>query len=141
MLGLFKGLTRQGRESKAFMRFYEELKRNLEIFHVMDQRQFIDMEFKADEWQKVKISEAIRALETVGVYGRSIEDFNHSYRSFKDYEKWYAADMANKTRENAEKLHTQRNELDEKLKALYPVICRAGEQVEYKLIKLGLIKQ
>ena len=141
MLGLFKGFTRQGREAKAFMRFYEELKKNLEIFHVMDQRQFIDMEFKAEEWRKIKTSEFMRPLESVCVYGRYIEGFNDFYRSFKDYEKWFAADMANKTPENSQKLHTQRSELDGKLKAIYPVICKAGEQVEYKLIELGMIKQ
>lgn len=141
MLDLLKGLTRKGRESEVLMRFYGELKKNLEVFHVMDQRQFIDMEFKVDQWQKVQASDFIKPFDKAYVYGQSIEDFNHFYRGFKDYEKWYAADMANKTRENAEKLHTRRSELNQKLKALYPVICRAGEQIEYKLIELGLIKQ
>ena len=141
MLGLFKSFTPQGRAAQILMPFYEELKKNLEIYHVMDQRQFIDIEFKIDVWQKVKASEVIKPFEKVSLYGRSVEEFNEFYRNFKDFEKWYAADMANKTRENAQKLHAQRSELDEKLKALYPVICRAGEQIEYKLIELGLIKQ
>lgn len=141
MPDLFAGLTRKGRESKVLMRFYAELKKNLEIFHVMDQRQFIDMEFKTDQWQKTKASEYMKVFDKAYVYGDAIDDFNRFYRSFKEYEKWYAADMANKTRENAQKLHAQRSELGEKLKALYPVICRAGEQIEYKLIDLGLIKQ
>lgn len=141
MLGLFKSLTPQGRAEKALMPFYEELKKNLEIYHVMDQRQFIDMEFKTKEWQKAKSSPVFKTFERVHTYGRTVEEFNQFYRDFKDFEKWYAADMANKTRENAQKLHTQRSELDQKLKGMYAAICLAGEQIEYKLIELGLIKQ
>ena len=140
MLGFLKSFTPQGRAAKVLMPFYGELKKNLEIYHVMDQRQFIDIEFKIDVWQKISASEVIESFEKVRVYGRSIEEFNQFYRNFKDFEKWYAADMANKTSENSQKLHTQRSQLDEKLKALYPVICRAGEQIEYKLIEFGLIK-
>ncbi|MBL8012361.1 MAG: hypothetical protein JNN05_00800 [Candidatus Omnitrophica bacterium] len=141
MLGFLKNLTPQSKEARLLLPFYEELKKNLEIYHVMDQRQFIDMEFKADVWLKTKSHPTIRSFDKVVIYGQAIEDFNQFYRNFKDFEKWYAADMTNKTRDNAQKLHTQRSELDGKLKTLYPVICRAGEQVEYKLIDLGLLKQ
>ena len=141
MLGLLKNLTPQGRQAKALMPFYGELKKNLEIYHVMDQRQFIDMEFKMDTWQKIKSTEHIHSFDKVYTYGQKIEEFNQFYRTFKEFEKWYAADMANKTRDNAQKLHTQRNQLEIQLKELYPVICKAGEQIEYKLIALGLIKQ
>lgn len=141
MLGFLKSLTPQGKESRILLPFYEELKKNLEIYHVMDQRQFIDMEFKAEVWLKVKAQEIILSFDRVQTYGRAIEDFNQFYQDFKKFEKWYASDMANKTRDNAQKLHTQRSELEGKLKGLYPVICRAGEQVEYKLIALGLLKQ
>jgi hypothetical protein len=141
MFDLLKGLTRQGRDNKTLMHFYEELKKNLELFYVMDQRQFIDMEFRSTAWAKIKTMEAIAAYPKVQAYGASIEDFNAFYCRFKEFEKWYAADMANKTKENAQKLHTQRSELEAKLKTMYPVICSAGEELEYKLIELGLIKQ
>ena len=141
MFGLLKGLTREGKNNKALMRFYEELKKNLEIFYVMDQRQFIDMEFKSAEWEKIKSAPFAQPFSKVQAYGRAVEDFNQFYRQFKEFEKWYAADMANKTRENAQKLHTQRSDLDGKLKTMYPVICEAGAELEYKLIDLGLIKQ
>lgn len=141
MPGLFDRFTSKGKETRSLTGFYEELKKNLEIFHVMDQRQFIDMEFRLQEWQKAKSAEWAKPFDKVQVYGRLLEEFNAFYRGFKEYEKWYAADMNNKTRENAEKLHSQRSELDKKLKGLYPVICRAGEQVEYKLIELGLISR
>ncbi len=141
MLGLFKSWTPQGKETKALMGIYAELKKNLEIFHVMDQRQFIDMEFRLQQWQKVRSCDWAGSFDKVHLYGQAVEDFNGFYRDFKSFEKWYAADMSNKTRENAQKLHTQRSELEGKLKALYPVICSAGAQVEYKLIDLGLVKQ
>jgi hypothetical protein len=138
---MFGQFTRQGRLNKALMSFYEELKKNLEIFYVMDQRQFIDMEFRAAEWGRIKTIEEAKPMAQVQAYGAGVEDFNAFYRSFKEFEKWYAADMANKTRENAQKLHTQRSELEAKLKTMYPIICKAGEELEYKLIELGLIKQ
>jgi len=141
MLGFLKTLTPQGRSNKALMHFYEELKKNLEIFYVMDQRQFIDMEFRSIEWARIKGIAAAQSYSKVQVYGASVEDFNAFYREFKEFEKWYAADMANKTKENAQKLHTQRSGLEAKLKAMYPVIVAAGAELEYKLIELGLIKQ
>ena len=139
MLDGFKFLTRQGRAGRALMHFYEELKKNLEIFYVMDQRQFIDMEFRSVQWEKIKGT--AKNYPKMLAYGAAVEEFNRFYRQFKEFEKWYAADMANKTRDNAQKLHTQRSELDDKLKTMYPVICAAGEELEYKLIELGLIKQ
>ena len=141
MLGLLKKLTPAGKDARVLVPFYEELKKNLELYHVMDQRQFIDMEFRTAVWNKVKFDQVIAAFDRVHIYGRTVEDFNRSYKEFKEFEKWYAADMANKTKENAQKLHSQRSDLDERLKAMYPAICRAGEQIEYKLIALGLIKQ
>jgi predicted MPP superfamily phosphohydrolase len=141
MFDLIKGLTREGRSNKALMKFYEELKKNLEIFYVMDQRQFIDMEFRAVEWNRIKAMDMSKSYPKVLAYGAAVEDFNAFYRQFKEFEKWYAADMANKTKDNAQKLHTQRSELEAKLKTMYPVICAAGEELEYKLIDLGLIKQ
>lgn len=137
MFGLIKNL----KGNQALMRFYEELKKNLELYHVHDQRQFIDKEFKVEEWGKVRSAEVLRGTDKIQFYGNAIESFNQFFRTFREYEKWYAGDMANKTKENAQKLHTQRSELDEQLKGLYPVICQAGEQLEYKLIDLGLIKQ
>ncbi len=139
MLGFLKQLTPQGRANRLLMQFYVELKKNLEIFYVMDQRQFIDMEFRSAEWAKIK-SQAVQ-YPKVSAYGAAVEDFNAFYRQFKEFEKWYAGDMANKTKENAQKLHTQRSELESKLKTMYPVICSAGAELEYKLIDLGLIKQ
>lgn len=141
MLGLLKGLTRQGKIDQMLLRFYEELKKNLELYHVHDQRQFIDKEFRTEEWAKVKSVEAVQGAGKIQIYGKAIEDFNRFFHTFRGFEKWYAADMANKTKENAQKLHTQRAELDGKLKDLYPIICQAGEQLEYKLIDLGLIKR
>lgn len=141
MLGLLKSFTAQGRQGKVLMPFYDELKKNLEIYHVMDQRQFIDLEFKTNVWQKIKSTDAIHSFEKVCLYGQKIEEFNQFYRNFKEFEKWYASDMTNKTRENAQKLHDQRSQLESHIKEIYPVICRAGEQIEYKLIALGLIKQ
>src|SRR6185503_13282394 len=104
MFGLLKNL----KGNQALMRFYEELKKNLELYHVHDQRQFIDKEFKTEEWAKAKSIEILRSADKIRVYGDAVEDFNRFFRAFRDFEKWYAADMANKTKENAQKLHTQR---------------------------------
>jgi predicted MPP superfamily phosphohydrolase len=141
MFDVLKSLTRHGRDQKALMKFYDELKKNLEIFYVMDQRQFIDMEFRAAAWGRIKDLTLTKTFPKILAYGSSVEDFNGFYRRFKEFEKWYAADMANKTKDNAQKLHTQRSELEGKLKTMYPVICSAGEELEYKLIDLGLIKK
>ena len=125
---------------KVLMPFYEELTKNLEIFYVMDQRQFIDMEFQFVRWQQARSVMDFGFARQILDYAKELEDFNRSYRDFKEYERWYASDLKNKSPENARKLHEQKHALEQRLKQMDKVIISAGEQLELKLLELKFIK-
>jgi len=112
----------------------------MELFYVMDQRQFITSGFVTDTWPKVKDLEIIKRHESIAMYARATEDFNNSLKAFKEYEAWYTGDINHKTPENAKKLHAQKHELDMKLRAYESVIIPAGQDLEREMLKLGLLK-
>ena len=60
----------------------------------------------------VKDMDIIKSHETIIMYAKAMEDFNHSLKVYKEYETWYTGDIKNKTPENARKLHALKHELD-----------------------------
>ena len=120
--------------------FYTEIKANLERFWVMDQRQFIDGGFQTQKWDQIKLQNGVQFGDKVKRYTEAIVEFNTMFDTFKEYERWYASDLKNKTPENAKKLHSQKSELDRRLKTLDEVIIPAGEELERMLIDKRILK-
>ncbi len=137
---MLEKIFQQGRLKKDLTAFLEEMDKNLELFYVMDQRQFIIHGFKHEAWPLVKDQEIVRKHEAIGSYVRAIEEFNAALKEHKAYEQWYASDMQNKTPENAKKLHGLKNALDAKLKGMEAVIILAGQALEKEMLHLGLLK-
>lgn len=127
-------------KSKLFA-FLNEMEKNLEVFYVMDQRQFITQGFHNQQWGLVNEIDFIKKNEAIRVYIGAIEDFNKTLSEFKKYEQWYAGDVKNKNQENAKKLHADKHVLDKKLKAMEAVIIPAGQELEREMLKLGFIRQ
>jgi len=125
---------------KSLFDFWAEMEKNLELFFVMDQRQFITSGFLTDMWPKVKEMDIIKKHASIAVYARAMEDFNLSLKGHKEYEIWYTGDTNNKTPENARKLHALKHELDVKLKGMEAVIILAGQDLEREMVQLGLLK-
>ena len=120
--------------------YLAEMEKNLEMFYVMDQRQFITGGFLTDVWPRVKELDIIKRHETIIKYADAMEDFNRSLKAHKDYESWYTGDVKNKTPENARKLHALKNELDQKLRNMESLIILAGQDLEREMLKLGILK-
>jgi len=140
MFSLFKKNSKEEELKKDLFDFLAEMEKNLEFFYVMDQRQFVIHGFLTDRWPRVKEMDYIKRHETIAVYAKAMEDFNHAFKAHKAYEAWYTADIQNKTPENARKLHAMKNELDLKLKDMEAVIILAGQDLEKEMLKLGLLK-
>ena len=68
-------------------------------------------------------------MRSIGIYAKAMEDFNHSFKAYKEYEAWYSGDIKNKTPENARKLHALKEELDQKLNGMEAVIISAGQDL------------
>jgi hypothetical protein len=140
MFSIFKNNSEERQLRNNLFDFLAEMEKNLEFFYVMDQRQFITNGFLTDIWPLVKDMDIIKRHETITMYARATEDFNHSLSAYKKYETWYTGDINNKTPENARKLHAQKHELDLKLKAMEALIIPAGQDLEREMLKLGLLK-
>jgi hypothetical protein len=140
MFSIFKKNSGDDQLRNNLFDFLAEMERNLELFFVMDQRQFITSGFLTDIWPMVKDMDIIKRHETIAVYARAMEDFNHSLKVYKEYETWYTGDVKNKTPEGGRKLHALKAELDQKLKGMEAVIIPAGQDLEREMLKLGLLK-
>ena len=140
MFSLFNKKSIDAKMKKDLFDFLAELEKNLELFYVMDQRQFITNGFLTDVWSRVKEMDLIKKHETVIQYARAVQNFNLGLKAHKDYEAWYVGDVNNKNPENARKLHALKNDLDLKLKDLEALIILAGQDVEREMLKLGLLK-
>lgn len=120
--------------------FWAEMDKNMELFYVADQRQFITSGFLSDMWPRVCDLDMIKRHESIGIYAKSVEDFNRSFKAYKEYEAWYSGDMKNRSPENARKLHTLKEGLDQKLLGMEAVIISAGQDLEREMLSLGLLQ-
>jgi len=140
MFPIFKKKSVEDHIRRDLFDFLAEMEKNLEFFYVMDQRQFITHGFLNDAWPRVKNLELIKQHETIAMYASAMEHFNSALKEYKDFEVWYTADVNRKSPDNARKLHTLKQNLDQKLKTLEAVIIPAGQDLEREMLKLGLLK-
>ncbi len=140
MFSIFKKNSEVRPLRRNLFDFLVEMEKNLEFYYVMDQRQFVTHGFLTNVWPLVKDMDIIKRHETMAVYAKAMEDFNNSFKAYKDYENWYAGDINNKTPENARKLHALKSELDQRVKGLEAVIIPAGQDLEREMLRLGLLK-
>jgi hypothetical protein len=139
MFPIFKKKSLDARLRMNLFDFLAEMEKNLELFYVMDQRQFITNGFLTDIWPRVKDTDILKQHQSIIVYVKAMEDFNCLLRTYKEFEIWYTGDANHKTPENARKLHGLKHELDEKLKTLEAVIIPAGQDLEREMLQLGLL--
>ena len=125
---------------RDLLSFLDEMDRNLELFYVTDQRQFITKMFILDVWPTVKDADIVRKHAVIALYAEALMDFNTGYKAYKDYETWYTSDIKNKSPENAKKLHGMKHALDVKLKKLEALIIHAGQALEKEMVQLGYLK-
>ena len=140
MFSIFKKKSTEESLRKHLFDFLAEMEKNMELFYVMDQRQFITSGFLTGMWPLVKNIEIIKRHSSLTKYANAMQDFNHSLKAHKDYEIWYTGDLKNKSPENAKKLHALKNDLDMKLKDMEAIIILAGQDLEREMVQLGLLK-
>jgi len=140
MLLFFKNNSKDEQLRKSLFDFLAEMEKNMELFYVMDQRQFITSGFLTEMWPRIKDIDIIKRHDAIHKYARAMEDFNQALKVHKEYEAWYIGDVNNKTPENSRKLHALKHELDIKLKGMEALIILAGQDLEREMVQLGLLK-
>ena len=140
MIPLLQEFWQKRQLKKYLLDFLAEMDKNLEMFYVMDQRQFILSGFLTQAMRPVADMAIIKKHGPVSSYMHAIEQFNRLFKEFKEYETWYASDMKNKTQDNAKKLHGMKQDLDKQLKGMEAVIIPAGQALEKEMLALGILK-
>ncbi len=140
MLSAIKKFREQWQLRRSLRAFWFEMEKNLELFYVIDQRQFIINGFTLDAWVNAKDLDVVKRHESIRHYVVALEEINRMFKDYKDYEAWYTSDIKNKNPDNARKLHGLKHDLDKKVKTLEPVIITAGQDLEKEMVGLGLLK-
>ncbi len=139
MFNTIKSKFDQNTLKRKLLAFLDEMEKNLEIYYVMDQRQFVIHGFVMNLWEQVKDLDIIRKQEIIITYAQALLEFNKAFKENKDYEQWYSSDMKNKNNENAKKLHVLKDGLNQRVRTLEAIIIPAGQVLEKELLNLGFI--
>ena len=140
MFSIFNKNPEEQQLRKNIFAFWAEMDKNIELFYVADQRQFITDGFLMDLWPQVRDLDVIKRQEAILIYAQSVGDFNRAFKVYKEYEAFYSGDIKNRNPENARKLHTLKEQLDQKLTGMEAVIINAGQALEREMLPLGLLK-
>jgi hypothetical protein len=124
---------------KQLLSLLNEMEKNLEIYYVMDQRQFIIHGYMMKQWENSKDLDIVKKHEAIKVYGAALSAFNQAHLEHKEYEQWYSSNMDHKTPDNAKKLHDMKNGVVARIKTLEAIIIPAGQTLEKELLNLGFI--
>jgi predicted MPP superfamily phosphohydrolase len=124
---------------KQLLALLDEMEKNLEIYYVMDQRQFIIDGYDMKQWEYCKDLAIVKKHEAIKVYGSALAAFNQAHQEHKEYEQWFSSNLDHKTNDNAKKLHDMKNGVVARIKTLEAIIIPAGQTLEKELLNLGFI--
>ena len=123
----------------ALVNLYQEAEKNLESCYVMQQRGVLE-KFRLEAWRAFPLDCDIRFPHSVTNCVHSVEDYNAAMDDFKSYERWYAANLENKTQENAKILHGKKEAVDSKFKGMLSMVKPAVDALTVQLQELKIAK-
>jgi hypothetical protein len=134
MLGtLLSPFLKKRRQKNFLFNLWNEVNSNLERYYVIDQRQFITMDFELKTWEDVRHFFGIRLPAEVLEYASALEDFNRAFADCCAFEATYTSNIDNKTLENAQILHAKKETLDEKFRSVQPKIIAAQKALRARM--------
>ena len=139
MLKFFQEWKNKKTQHKVLLEFYQELKKNLESYYVMDQLGRFRF-FRLESWPQAKDYLALGADPVILAYIHRLGKYHAVLDDFTKYEQWYAADLNNKTPDNGRILHDKREEVKKKFPGLETVIKSALQSFEKQLYKEKIFK-
>ena len=120
-------------QRKILVEFYQELKKNLESYYVMDQLgrfRFVRLE----SWPHAKDYPGVGKDPMILAYSQRLCEYNAVLVDFTKYEQWYS-DLNNKTPANGRILHDKKEEVRNKFQGLEAVIKSALQNFENNCTK------
>jgi hypothetical protein len=136
MLGtLLSPLLRKSGQKNFLLRLLSEINSNLERYYVIDQRQFITMDFEMSAWEEARHFSGVQYPGDVLDYASALEDFNRAFADCRAFEVTYSASIDNKTLETAKVLHAKKEAIEEKFRSLQPRIIAAQKALRAIIVK------
>ena len=133
MLKFFQEWKNKKTQRKILVEFYQELKKNLESYYVMDQLGRFRF-FRLDSWPQAKDYPGIGKDPLILAYSQRLCEYNAVLDDFTKYEQWYS-DLNNKTPANGRILHDKKEEVRNKFQGLEAVIKSALQNFENNCTK------
>lgn len=138
MSKMFPAFKKNQKNNKLWLGLYREVVNNWESYYVMIQQKrfFLFLDDCLSTWS----SGPDCALgEYFDQYKDAIANFNRTYKEVADFEVWYASDINNQTRENAQRLHILKEEVRQVSKGMDRVIQPVKDQLEQRLRLIKLL--
>jgi hypothetical protein len=136
MLGTFLGPILKKRQRRSFLlHLCNEINNNLERCYVIDQRQFITMDFEMSAWEQARHLSGTKLPAEVVDYAFAMDDFNRAFADCRVFEEKYSSNIDNKTLENAQILHVKKEALNEKFRSIQPRILAAQQALRAMMEK------
>jgi len=136
MLGtLLRPFLKKHGQKNFLLALLEEINSNLERYYVIDQRQFITMDFEMGVWEEARHFSGAQFPGEILDYAAALEDFNRVFADCQAFEVTYSASIDNKTLETAKVLHAKKEALEEKFRSLQPRIMAAQQALRVMMEK------
>jgi len=136
MLGtLLRPFLRKRSRKNFLLSLLNEINSNLEKCYVIDQRQFITMDFEMSAWGEARHFSGVQFPEEVLDYASSLEDFNRTFADCRAFEETYTSSIDNKTLEAAKVLHAKKEALEDKFRSVQPKISAAQKALRARMDK------
>jgi hypothetical protein len=136
MLGTLLSPFLKKRSQKNFLlSLLNEINSNLEKYYVIDQRQFITMDFEMSAWEEARHFSGSQFPGEVLDYASALEDFNRTFADCRALEETYSSSIDNKTLEAAKVLHAKKEAVEEKFRSVQPKIIAAQKALRVRMDK------
>ncbi|MBF0618574.1 MAG: hypothetical protein HQL19_00220 [Candidatus Omnitrophica bacterium] len=130
---LLRSVFRREQKKNFILALLNEISANLEKYLVIEQRQFITMDFEVQAWEEARHFTSVDFAPEVEEYAREVERFNAAFADCRAFEEHYSSSIDQKTRANAEVLHAKKEALLEQFNVIRPKIEAAQKAVRAML--------
>lgn len=129
---VIRRLFRQPARKNGLFSFFQEVTRNLELYYVVDQRQFISAPFEDEHLAVAFEYPVIRSSTSVRDYAHAVRTFNAFFSDVRTFEQKYLSFDEHRTKENAQILHEKKEKLQQQFESSRAFILAA--QLELRRI-------
>lgn len=135
-LSFFRKLRPRPAKKNSLFYLFEEVTCNLELYYVVDQRQFISGPFEDSLLAVAQEHPLVRSSMPVRDYAQTIRMFNTFFSDVRAFEQKYLSFDEHRTRENAQILHEKKEKLQKQFEDSRACVLAAQKELR-RIISSG----